>query len=182
MIISGIDDLENAPNWLVQTDRPGGTLDCAASVLCRLGCYPERLIEIMERTTGPATLPGARAFVSGKSVLDAGIELAGTVSGVEIVAQTQFLGPRGRIVQSLDNDIPVILNCFRAPSGLRNHSVLAVGYHRNGRNLLTLDTKDGSFRWMSWFNPTTGAICSATFIRRASLLHIEQERRNAMPH
>src|SRR5712692_7873856 len=60
--------------------------------------------------------------------------------------------------------VPVVLNCYRARSRQWSHAVLAVDYAASPRRLLTVDPNDGLQRWLNWLRPTTGWICTATFI------------------
>ncbi len=157
-----------SPPWLVRNYGPRCTLVCAASVLRKLGARSERLVEIIERATGfKKSGPPARAYIGWrKSPLDRGIEEAARDGGIRVVSRTRLLVRYRHIVASLDRGLPVVLNSYLAPSGLWSHSVLAVGYQRKGRLILTLDPNDGQFRWMSWFLPWTGWVCTATYVER----------------
>ena len=167
MIISGIGS--KTPDWLIFNYGPRCTLVSAASVLQRLGARSNRLLEIIERATGfKKSGPPARAYIGLKAPLDRGIESAAQAGGIKVLSRTRFLGLRKHIVRNINADLPLVLNCYRAPSGCWSHSVICVGYADNGRRLLTLDPNDGKFRWMSWYRPWTGWVCSITLVNPIS--------------
>ena len=155
-----------APSWLVRNYGPRCTLVCAASVLRRLGAANDSLVEVIAAATGfrEAYGPPVWAYLGGHSALDRGIERAGSSGGISVRSRTRFVVRWPDLAASLAADIPVVLNCCRAPSRQWSHSVLAVEYALNPRRLLTLDPNDGACRWLTWLRPTTGWICTATFI------------------
>jgi len=154
------------PPWLIANYGPRCTLVCAASVLQRLGAASPDLVATIEASTlfregsGPSVL----AYVGGHSALDRGIERAAEVGGIRVHSRTRFVVRFDEVARSLEHGAPVVLNCWRAPSGRWSHSVLATAYERRPRRLLTLDPNDGRERWLTWLRPSTGWVCTATFI------------------
>jgi hypothetical protein len=159
-----------ADSWLVRNHGARCTLVCAASVLRLLGADPAVMLPVLERATsfregrGPSVL----AYLGGHSALDRGIERAARIAGLEVCSRTRFIVRWPGIVRSLDAGLPVVLNCYRAPSRQWSHSVLAVDYRTEPRRLLTLDPNDAARRWLAWSRPATGWICTATFIEPLS--------------
>jgi len=155
-----------AEPWLVRNYGPRCTLVCAASVLRLLGACSPDLLPVIEAATsfresyGPSVL----AYLGGHSALDRGIERAAALEGLRVRSRTRFVVRWGDIVRSLGAGVPVVLNCYRAPSRQWSHSVLATGYAIEPRRLLTLDPNDGLERWLTWLRPASGWICTATFI------------------
>jgi hypothetical protein len=154
------------PAWLIRNYGPRCTLVCAASVLQCLGASSPHLVSTIEAHTmfreryGPSML----AYVGGHSALDRGVEEAAALAGLRVRSHTRFVVRFAEIASSLDAGAPVVLNCYRAPSGHWSHSVLATAYERSPRRLLTLDPNDGRERWLTWLRPATGWVCTATFI------------------
>jgi hypothetical protein len=158
---------EETYDWLIPNYGPRCTLVCAASVLRKLGAESDSLVEVIERTIGfKPSGPPARAYLGPNSPLDRGIAEAGRAGGIAVRSKTRFLVHWKEIVESLAAGVPVVLNCYRAPSGRWSHSVLAIDCDRENKRLLTLDPNDAIARWMTWNSPTTGWICTATFIQR----------------
>jgi len=159
-----------APPWLVRNYGPRCTLVCAASVLRKLGAAPDApLVETIAGATGFRENygPPALAYLGGHSALDRGMEQAAAAAGLRVRCRTRFAIRWVDLVASVACDVPVVLNCFRAPSGQWSHSVLAVDYTLEPRRLLTLDPNDGQQRWLTWGDLRTGWICTATFIQPA---------------
>jgi hypothetical protein len=154
------------PDWLLRNYGPRCTLVCAVSVLRLLGASAEGMVPVLERATGYLESYGPRitAYLGGHSQLDRGIEAAARLSGLRVASRTRFFFPWRSLKQSLDTGVPIVLNCFRAPSRRWSHSVLATAYKEFPRRLLTLDPNDGVSRWMRWNDPASGWICTATFI------------------
>jgi hypothetical protein len=160
----------DAPGWLVRNYGPRCTLVCAASVLRFLGAAGDSGVDVIATATGfrEAYGPPALAYLGGHSALDRGIERAARRAGLRVYSRTRFLVRWRDLVASLSTGTPVILNCYRAPSRQWSHSVLAVDYTADPRRLLTLDPNDGCYRWLTWLRPSTGWVCTATFIKPAS--------------
>ena len=156
-----------APPWLVRNYGPRCTLVCAASVLQRMGAVSAGLVDTIAAATGfrETAGPPVVAYLGGHSALDRGIERAGRLGGITVRSRTRFIVRWRDVVESLDRGAPVVLNCFRAPSRQWSHSVLALDYKDEPRRLLTLDPNDGVERWLTWLRPSTGWICTATFIQ-----------------
>ena len=156
------------PAWLIRNYGPRCTLVCAASVLQWLGARSPDLVSVIEgavpfrEQSGPSVF----AYVGGHSVLDRAIERAAALGGIRVQSRTRFVVCFAEIARSLDEGAPVVLNCYRAPSGQWSHSIVATSYAHSPRRLLTLDPNDGQQRWLSWLRPSTGWVCTATFIRR----------------
>lgn len=151
--------------WLIRNYGPRCTLVCAASVLRKLGAKSELLVEVIERTIRfKPSGPPARAYLGPNSPLDRGIVEAGRTGGIEINSRTRFLVRWSDITESISRGVPVVLNCYRAPSGRWSHSILAIDCDLKNKRLLTLDPNDAITRWLTWNRPTTGWICTATFI------------------
>lgn len=167
-----------APAWLVRNYGPRCTLVCAASVLQRLGAESASLVDVIAAATGfrEGFGPPVLAYLGGHSALDRGIERAATSGGIKVRSRTRFIVRWQDVVRSLAGGTPVVLNCYRAPSGQWSHSVLAVDYALRPRRLLTLDPNDGLQRWLAWLRPTTGWICTATFIEPLGATHVRVER------
>jgi hypothetical protein len=156
-----------APPWLVRNFGPRCTLVCAASVLRYLGALSTpSLVGTIETATGfrESYGPPIMAYLGGHSALDRGIEQAAAAAGLRVSSRTRFLVRWRDLVASLDAGVPVVLNCYRAPSRQWSHSVLAVDYADDPKRLLTLDPNDGAQRWLFWRRPSTGWICTATFV------------------
>jgi hypothetical protein len=156
-----------APAWLVRNYGPRCTLVCAASVLRRLGASQEAgLVDVIADATGFRERfgPPVLAYLGGHSALDRGIERAARLAGLRVRSRTRFIVRWHDIVARLKAHELVVLNCYRAPSGQWSHSVLAVDFAVGPRRLLTLDPNDGEYRWLTWLRPTTGWVCTATFI------------------
>lgn len=156
-----------APDWLMRNYGPRCTLVCAASVLRFLGARGDSsLVETIETATGfrPDYGPPVLAYLGGHSALDRGIELAARRHDLEVRSRTRLVVRWRDVADSIRAGSPVVLNCYRAPSRQWSHSVLAVDYAEYPRRLLTLDPNDGCHRWLTWLRPTTGWICTATFI------------------
>ncbi|HLQ34248.1 MAG TPA: hypothetical protein VK457_16305 [Chloroflexota bacterium] len=156
-----------APGWLVRNYGPRCTLVCAASVLRSLGAAVDApLVDTIADCTGfrETSGPPVLAYLGGHSALDRGIERAARLAGVDVRSRTRFVVRWRDVVASLEMAVPVVLNCYRAPSRQWSHSVLAVDYAASPRRLLTVDPNDGLQRWLNWLRPTTGWICTATFI------------------
>jgi hypothetical protein len=155
-----------APSWLVRNYGPRCTLVCAASVLRRLGAAGDSLVDVIAAATWfrEAYGPSVMAYLGGHSALDRGIEEAAARGGLRVRSRTRFVVRWRDLAASLARDVPVVLNCYRAPSHQWSHSVLAVGCTERPRRLLTLDPNDGAHRWLTWLRPATGWICTATFI------------------
>ena len=161
-----------APTWLVRNYGPRCTLVCAASVLRFLGA-PEGapLVDTIAGCTGfqERSGPPVLAYLGGHSALDRGIERAARLSGLEVHSRTRFIVRWRDVAESLDDGVPVVLNCYRAPSRQWSHSVLAVDHAPAPRRVLTLDPNDGQERWLTWLRPATGWVCTATFISRVDM-------------
>lgn len=155
-----------APAWLVRNYGPRCTLVCAASVLRKLGARDESLVDAIAATTRfrEASGPPVVAYLGGHSALDRGIELAARRGGLRVRSRTRFVVRWRDVAAWLERDLPVVLNCYRAPSRQWSHSVLAVRHEPASRRLLTLDPNDGRYRWLTWRRPATGWVCTATFI------------------
>ena len=155
-----------APGWLVRNYGPRCTLVCAASVLQRLGAQSPTLVDTIAAATGFRENYGPRvvAYLGGHSALDRGIERAAAEGGLEVRSRTRFVVRWADVARSLATGLPVVLNCWRAPSGQWSHSVVAVEAALEPRRLLTLDPNDGAYRWLTWLRPATGWVCTATFI------------------
>jgi hypothetical protein len=157
-----------APSWLIRNYGPRCTIVCAASVLRKLGAEGQ-LVDVIAAATGfrEAYGPPVLAYLGGHSALDRGVEQAAELGGLHVRSHTHFVVRWAEIVESLSAGVPVVLNCFRAPSRQWSHSVLAVDCEPQPRRLLTLDPNDGMLRWKAWLRPSTGWICTATFVRVA---------------
>ena len=155
------------PAWLIRNYGPRCTLVSAASVLQWLGASSADLVSTIEDAvpfhgrSGPSVF----AYIGGHSALDRGIERAATAGGIRVRSRTRFVVRFADIVRSIDEGAPVVLNCFRAPSGQWSHSIVATAYARSPRRLLTVDPNDGQERWLGWLRPATGWVCTATFIQ-----------------
>jgi hypothetical protein len=156
-----------APDWLVRNYGPRCTLVCAASVLRFLGARSDQLVDTIAGGTGfhETYGPSVLAYLGGHSALDRGVERAGRLGGIDVRSRTRFVVRWRDLAASLAAGAPVVLNCWRAPSGQWSHSVLAVDCDPAARRLLTLDPNDGLYRWLTWLRPATGWVCTATFIR-----------------
>ncbi len=156
-----------AHEWLVRNYGPRCTLVCAASVLRCLGAAEDApLVDTIAHCTGfrERSGPPVLAYLGGHSALDRGIERAARLGGIRVRSRTRFVVRWRDIIASLDAGVPVVLNCYRAPSRQWSHSVLAVDHATSPRRLLTLDPNDGAYRWLTWLRPATGWVCTATFI------------------
>jgi hypothetical protein len=156
-----------APPWLVRNYGPRCTLVCAASVLRRLGADDGRLVDTIAASTGfrEDYGPSVLAYLGGHSALDRGIEAAADRGGIRVASRTRFVVRWREVAASLDTGVPVVLNCYRAPSRQWSHSILAIDYSLDPRRLLTLDPNDAGERWLTWLRPSSGWVCTATFIR-----------------
>ncbi|MBV8084793.1 MAG: hypothetical protein JO247_08255 [Chloroflexi bacterium] len=155
------------PVWLIRNYGPRCTLVSAASVLQWLGASSADLVSTIEdalpfhERSGPSVF----AYVGGHSALDRGIERAAAGGGIRVRSRTRFVVRFADIARSIDEGAPVVLNCYRAPSGQWSHSIVATAYARSPRRLLTVDPNDGQERWLTWLRPTSGWVCTATFIQ-----------------
>ncbi len=167
----GIDDTacDVSVDWLIRNYGPRCTLVCAASVLHKLGVPPQELVPDIERQIDFSVSlgPSPFAYIGKNAPLDKAIESVAAANGLRLSVRTRFAFGWQLIAESLDREIPVILNCYRAPSGRWRHSVLGVAYRAGARQLLTLDPNDGSKHWMKWKWPGSATICTATFIQKA---------------
>jgi hypothetical protein len=154
------------PAWLIRNYGPRCTLVSAASVLQRLGARSPDLVQAIEEAVPfhAASGPSLFAYLGGHSALGRAIERAAALGGICVRSRTRFVVRFTEIARSLDEGVPVVLNCYRAPSGQWSHSVVATAYARSPRRLLTLDPNDGQERWLTWRRPATGWVCTATFI------------------
>lgn len=163
--------LAGPDTWLLRNQGARCTLVCAASVLRLLGAGAEGLVPVLERATAfrEGYGPSVFAYFGGHSALDRGIERAARQAGVAVRSRTRFVVRWADVVRGLDAGLPLVLNCWRAPSRQWSHSVLAIGYTIEPRRLLTLDPNDAGRRWLTWNRPATGWICTATFIERVPI-------------
>ncbi|MBV9121131.1 MAG: hypothetical protein JOZ39_10520 [Chloroflexi bacterium] len=163
-----VDAQPAAAGWLVRNYGPRCTLVCAASLLQSLGAQSADLLPILEHGTGFRETygPPIVAYLGGHSALDRSIERAARAGGIRVRSRTRFLVRFADIARCLDAQGGVILNCFRAPSGQRSHSVLAIGHQQRPRRILTLDPNDATQHWLTWLRPATGLVCTATFVAR----------------
>lgn len=136
-----------------------------------MGAGAPTLVGMIECVTGFNERPGppVLAYLGRHSALDRGIEQAARASGLAVRSRTRFVVRFGAIVRALELGTPVVLNCYRAPSGQWSHSVLAIDYALAPRRLLTLDPNDGVERWLTWLRPSSGWVCTATFIEPVGL-------------
>lgn len=153
-------------SWLLRNYGARCTLVCAASVLRLVGVDSDSIVPVLEEATGfrENRGPTMLAYIGGHSALDRGIERAASISQRRVRSRTRFIIRWNEVRASLDAGVPVVLNCYRAPSRQWSHSVLAIAYRTEPRRLLTLDPNDAVGRWLVWHRPATGWICTATFI------------------
>jgi hypothetical protein len=154
-------------DWLCRNVGPRCTIVGAISILKRHGAYSEKMLEIIESAMHFREKPNAvewlrfgMSYIGPFSGLDRGIEKAAMTAGLKVKATTRFRFLPKDFLDSIARGNPILLNCFRAPSGDWSHSVIAVGTNEDGTKLLTIDPNDGIERWLLSLN----AICTATFV------------------
>jgi len=159
--------LSDRHDWLVGNYGARCTLVSAASVLQLLGAKaaPKRLVRILEEHTrwkeNARSLSELLPFwLSYLGRLDRGIEAAARAGGIEVKSKTTFIFGMRKIQKAINSGSGVVLNCIWAPSGSFSHSVVAFGYRKGTRQVLTLDPNDATERWTR----KRRHICSVTII------------------
>ena len=148
---------DKVPKWFVYNYGRRCTLVCAVSALRFLGAdLGLDLVSEIEKNIDfyPSLGPSALNYFGlgrQRPKLDLAVEMAGKSSGLIISAQT-IAWPNFDLIKEnyKANDSAFVLNCFMAPGGRFNHSVLAYDVDLDKTVLRTIDPNNGVITDYKW--------------------------------